>query len=401
MASGLSPRVVLIGTGIAPIPVAADKTFLLQLSPLLRERGIDVKTVSIIETPPGDHPDDVLYLPRSLHADTLKHYTFDASGQAVGYHHQHAGWRQTLELAHTLFSRQRDIRAFAGGGGNVVFHWMDLSTLIPLIRRTVAADSVLVAGLPQLVPRSGASDWLRAAALSSADSSIVGTRAAARGLRDHRCRCPRIDVLPWGAVGASAQAALETPRPRTHLLWTGFIRQIGHADFKAALAVARRVVAARSDIEFTFCLKPQLFNEHYAALASEGVNVVAGGSDFVSTLPKYSALFSPVLHASSTMAPPLSWIDALSAGLPILTTVTQGIEEIITTGRTGYVGQDYPDLEAWLLSPDVGSQLEVMRGSARRLFEARYEIGAVADNYARLYRELAVQEVVPPAAESA
>lgn len=401
MASGLSPRVVLIGTGIAPIPVAADKTFLLQLSPLLRERGIDVKTVSIIETPPGEHPSDVLYLPRSLHADTLKHYTFDASGQMVGYHHQHAGWRQTFELAHTILSRQRDIRAFAGSGSDVVFHWMDLSTLIPLIRRSVAAESVLVAGLPQLVPRSGASDWLRAAALSLADSAIVGTSAAAQGLQDHKCRCPRVDVLPWGAVGASAQAALETPRPTTHLLWTGFIRQIGHADFKAALAVARRVVAARSDLEFTFCLKPQLFNEHYASMASERVNVVAGGSDFVSRLPRYSALFSPVLHANSTMAPPLSWIDALSAGLPILTTVTKGIEEIITTGQTGHVGQDYPDLEAWLLTPDVGPQLEAMRESARRLFETRYEIGVVADGYARLYRELAGQGAAPRASESA
>lgn len=387
MAHQSGPTIVYIGAGITPGPAAADKTFLLQLAPYLRERGLAVKMVSIIE-PSDERPPDTLLLPRIGHAHSLKHYSFTEGGRVQGYHHQHGVLRQTLELSATLMARRADILRFSGSGPNVLFRWMDLTTVIPTLRRIIPAHSPLVAGLPQLVPKSRRADRFRARALSAADATVVGTHAAENALRADGCTCRRIVVLPWGAAGVPKHAVDLAGPDTLHLLWTGYIRQIGHADFLAAISVARDVVARRRDIEFTFSLKPQIFGPEHAALASERVNVVAGDSGFVASLPGYSALFSPVLQASSTMAPPLSWVEALSAGLPIVTTRTRGIEEIIDHGRTGHVAEDFTDLRDRLLDPGLAADLGRMRGEARRVFDHRYEIGVVADRFASMYREL-------------
>ncbi len=384
---GSEPTVVFIGAGITPRPAAADKTFVLQLAPRLRRLGLNVRIVSIIETPPDDLPDDMLVIPRLAHRDSSDTFTFDPDGRVVGYHHQHRAWLQTLELASTLLARRRDILGFSGSGPTTVFYWMDLSTLVPVLRRTVARQSMLVAGLPQLVPAGFPHDRIRAHALSAADAVFAGTAAAASALRAAGCGCREITVAPWGAEGLHTDTTPAVPTS-LHLLWTGFIRQIGHEDFLAAVAIARDVAAARSDIEFTFCFKPQCYRPEYAAHAAERVHIVRGDASFSATLARYSALYSPVLRLDSTVAPPLSWIQALAAGLPIITTRPAGVDEVLSHGRDALLAVDAASLREELLDPGLGTRLAAMRPAARTLFEERYDIDRVAENHADLFRQL-------------
>ncbi len=384
---GSKPTVIFIGAGITPRPAAADKTFLLQLAPRLRRLGLNVRIVSIIETPPDDLPDDMLVIPRFAHRDSLGTFTLDTEGRVLGYHHQHPAWRQTLELASTLMTRRGDILRFSGNGPATVFYWMDLSTLVPVLRRTVARTGALVAGLPQFVPSGPVGDRVRARVLTAADAVFAGTETATAALRAAGCACPRLVVAPWGAEGPPAHAARTVP-PALHLLWTGFIRQIGHDDFLAAVAIARDVVKARSDIEFTFCLKPQSYRAEYAVHATERVHVVRGDAGFSARLPRYSALFSPVLRLDSTIAPPLSWIQALAAGLPIITTRPAGVGEVLTHGSDALLASDAAALRSTLLDPALAPRLAAMRPAARALFEERYDIDRVAENHADLFRSL-------------
>ncbi len=384
---GFEPTVVFIGVGITPRPAAADKTFVLQLAPRLRRLGLTVRMVSIIETPPEQLPDGMLAVPRLGHRDSLDAFTLDSDGGVLGYHHQHATLRQTLELASTLTARRHDILRFTGNGPTTVFYWIDLSTLVPVLRRTVARRSVLVAGLPQLVPSTALGDRVRAHALTSADAVFAGTPTAASALRAAGCACRELLVAPWGAEDLPADTPRTAP-PRLHLLWTGFIRQIRHSDFLAAVDVAHDVVRTRPDIEFTFCLKPQSYRPEHAAHAADRIHIVRGDSTFTTGLPRYSALFSPVLRLDSTVAPPLSWIQALAAGLPIITTRTAGVDEVLTHGRNALLADDVTALRGMLLDPGLEPRLASMRSAARALFEELYDIDRVAENHALLFRRL-------------
>jgi glycosyltransferase involved in cell wall biosynthesis len=171
------------------------------------------------------------------------------------------------------------------------------------------------------------------------------------------------------------------------ILWAGYIQQIRKADFQATLELAQRVTSRRDDLEFTFSLKPEFYRAELADLGNERLKVVRGDRGFLQGLASFDGLLSPVLNAGAMLAPPLTWIEAMSAGLPVMTTSTHGIEEIIADGTDGIVRDTYADLERWLGEADVGTTLRSMRDATRATFETRYEIGRVADTFLETYEK--------------
>jgi glycosyltransferase involved in cell wall biosynthesis len=95
-----------------------------------------------------------------------------------------------------------------------------------------------------------------------------------------------------------------------------------------------------------------------------------------------------VSATDSTPAPPLTWLEAMAAGVPIITTAHPGVDEVIEDGTSGLVAADYEALEERLLDPQIGSQLRGMRRGARDQHSRMYEIESVAARYAAVYREL-------------
>jgi glycosyltransferase involved in cell wall biosynthesis len=387
--------VAYVGAGILPFLAAGDKAFLLHLAPLLRERGMTTRFFSLGETPPGPGSDEFRFLKRFGHDDTTAHYTLDASGTPVGYHHVHDPLRQTLELAATLLARSRFLRAEAPAPA--VYHWMDISTVLPALKRAVGHAPIVASSL-EWKPRGGIADAVRAHAYSSADLVITGTHAAAEALTAAGCRAPTV-VAPWSAMGLDRWEPASGGGP-VRLVWTGYIRQIRKPDLVAAWEMACRLVAVRPEYEITFCLKPQFFDAEMAAMSRDRVRMVAGDAGFVASLADYDAMLSPVLSSSTTMAPPLSWVEALSAGLPIVTTRTRGIEELVTDGAFGLIAEDMAELERRLADPAAPAALRAMRPAARAVFERTWRMDHVADRYAEIYRALA-DDRVPELLEAA
>ena len=66
--------------------------------------------------------------------------------------------------------------------------------------------------------------------------------------------------------------------------------------------------------------------------------------EFAAVLAASDVLFSPIFDRDCIVAPPLTWIEAMAAGLPVLTTDVPGAEELIDVGRTGYLASDEEQL---------------------------------------------------------
>ncbi len=98
---------------------------------------------------------------------------------------------------------------------------------------------------------------------------------------------------------------------------------------------------------------------------------------------------SPLQRTDSTVAPPLTWIVALSAGLPLITTRALDTEELLTDGRSALLSEDYQSLEAWLVKePVLRAKVRSMRDGARSEFLRRFNMAVVGAEHLRVYTDL-------------
>ena len=389
MGRSLNNGVVFVGVGIFPHRVAGDKNFLLELSARLRTSGIPTSFVSIVSGP-GDLPlaPGFTYVNRFLHGETDRFIRRNDEGRVIGYRHPHGVLRTCAELSSTLVRSRRLLRETLNRYDRAVVHWIDSSLLIPCVRAVCGERHRYVASIHRYLPQSRGGTALRSAALRRSHYVFTGTEASRQLLVNEGCEPARVMAAPWGCSAKTEAVAAPDAGAPVRLLWSGFLQQIGREDLLRTVAVAKRVRERRSDVEFTFSLKPECFTPEFAALESEGIAVRSGGQAFLGSLGSYDAFLSPVADVRSTPAPPLTWLEAYAAGTPVITTFHPGVDEVVTAGTSGIVAADYDDLEQQLLAPSLKTDLRGMRSGALAQHATRYEIGRVADQYADVYRQL-------------
>jgi glycosyltransferase involved in cell wall biosynthesis len=381
--------VVFVGVGIFPHRVAGDKNFLLDLSTHLQTHRIQTRFVSIVNVDEVPRSEGYTFVNRVLHKGGDRYVRRDGSGRVVGYRHPHGTARTLVELTSTLIAEGRTIRAALRPLDRAVIHWMDSSLMIPALRAVCGERHRYVTSVFRYLPSSRPASVLRAQALKRTHRVFAGTEAARERLIRDGCPSDRVVVEPWGcAVPAQSGRATETGTSQVRILWAGFLQQIGRTDLLRSLALAQRVCQRRPEIHFTFSLKPECFSQEFKAFEGPGIDVRSGGASFLSELNSFDAFLSPVSEEESTPAPPLTWLEALAAGVPILTTAHPGIDEVVVDGVSGIVAADYDALEQRLLQPGLKSTLRAMRQSAQDQHTRRYDIRTVAARYATVYHQL-------------
>jgi glycosyltransferase involved in cell wall biosynthesis len=340
-----------------------------------------------VENPP--QTEGYTFLNRALHRRDDRYVRRDENGSIVGYRHAHGTARTLIELTSTLIAERNAVRAALRPYDRAVIHWMDSSLMIPALRAVCGEQHRYVTSVFRYLPASRPASAMRAMALKGTDRIFAGTEAARERLIRDGCSSDRVIVEPWGCpVPARRQRVEETPASRVRILWAGFLQQIGREDLLRSLALAQRVRQQRPEIHFTFSLKPECFSDEFKAFEMPGIHVEAGGRSFLGDLQAFDAFLSPVSEGESTPAPPLTWLEALAAGLPVITTAHPGIEEVVVDGHSGIVASDYDSLESRLLEPGLKSTLQAMRQNARDQHTRRYDIRTVAARYADVYHEL-------------
>ena len=386
-------NIVYLGIGIFPHRIAGDKNFLIDLS--LELNNLNSKTYFIsIAKQAAQYSDNTinnyLFLPRILHWIPQKHNWFNEQGDHIAYNHKHSRIQDLIEISATLLYYQKEIRTFlAKSGHNTVIHWLDYIALIPVVRKVIGSNYKLVASALSYVPLSAFKNWIRAQSLSKADAIITGTSIAKRKLLQDGCTSRFIEPFSWGTQTAENQIKRKQKRNNiTKLLWSGYIQQIGRKDFIEAVDLAKRVITRRSDIEFTFLFKPECYQEQFLEYVEPGISIGLNENSFIQELDQYDALFSPLVRNDLSLAPPLTWIEALSRGLPVITTMTVGVEEYIQNKKSGFIFTSWAEMEQWFMEADINEELVKMHGSSKRQFSKKFDIATVSYQYFQLYKKL-------------
>ncbi len=209
----------------------------------------------------------------------------------------------------------------------------------------------------------------------------------------------RIEVIRWGVEPkqgelneerkAQIRATYGVPPNARLLLWSGFIQQIRERDFRAAVEVARRVTEVRSNCRFVFAFKPKSFRTEFKELESAAIRVEANVEHFAELVEAADLLYSPLLRFDLIVAPPLTWLEAMSVGTPVISTAVGGVEEIIEHGATGFVARSFEDVADVVVEAVDCAGLDAMSQRCRSFIAANCDIRAVADRYLGVWRKSA------------
>lgn len=203
---------------------------------------------------------------------------------------------------------------------------------------------------------------------------------------------------------------LPIPTKRVHVIRNGIAettaaRAIPGATVRRIVMVARLAAPKRADLVIRAFAHAAL-EECELALAGDGPQMKAlsaladavapGKVRFLGAVPDVPSLLATAqifVLASDHEGFPLSILEAMRAGLPIIASDLPGIREQLADGGCGWLVPDN-DAEHWtsMLQQLAGSPMERERlgNSARQYWEQHFDIGSMADETWRVYQEVLV-----------
>ncbi|WP_144011895.1 glycosyltransferase [Geobacter sulfurreducens] len=159
----------------------------------------------------------------------------------------------------------------------------------------------------------------------------------------------RIEHIQWGVNNCEIQGLRFVANLRTVpiILWTGYIQQIMRDDFIYALNIARTAIDRGLKASFFFAFKPESFEPTFAKYDDpyNGISVQSTTVDqFVELKQSVAVMYSPLVMRSTILAPPLTWLEMLSLGVPVVTTNVPGASEVLQDGINGYIAKSDEEL---------------------------------------------------------
>jgi glycosyltransferase involved in cell wall biosynthesis len=228
------------------------------------------------------------------------------------------------------------------------------------------------------------------------DIVIAYTQAYKSKLLQLAVNHPHIYAIPWGTpVPTKPISCLNKMALRAKygirnnaklMIWSGFIQQIKEDDFFKSVCVAREISRLK-EVDFIFAIKPEDCKERYMRESSKNVKVLTHIKEFAKLLESADILFSPVGAERSIVTPPLTWIEAMMLGVPILTTRIEGINEVIIDGKTGFIAESYKSLLDKSIRILEMSNLESISHNAQIFARDKYDIEKIADHLVSVWNK--------------
>ncbi|MDI6827396.1 MAG: glycosyltransferase family 4 protein [Armatimonadota bacterium] len=395
-------RLLLIGVGFFPCVVAGDKNFFTRLIPLLARscESIDVFSVNDCggseQVVIGSCQVSYHNVMRPLHFGNRGRF-FAGSGSLLDYRHKHSPPQEIFELLLTTVAWLPWLRRLVREKNIEVVHFMDnMGFSMPLVKWALG-DVMVTHSAMAYAPRGRFYDKYLRLSMGRLDKIVPYSTAYASKLRELGISAERIEVIRWGVQLREDELSKEkkaiirkeynVPDDARFMLWTGFIQQIQEADFFAAVDVAKRVVKIKPNCRFIFAFKPRSFRLEYKNLESEGIQIETNIEHFAELLETADFLYSPLLRRHVIVAPPLTWLEAMNMGTPVISTAAGGVDEVVINGKTGFVAPSFNNLEETLIKATDFEGLQEMSNNCRNFIAENCDIKDVAESYLQMWRK--------------
>ncbi len=397
-------NVLFIGCGYFPFRVSGDKNFFLQLLPKL-SRDINITIMSVNDMKNVSYQEAInnqikIYnISRPLHITSHKRFKY-INGACKSYNHQHKIYQEIPEKFLSLWLNKNLLRNIIKKHKiEIVLFMENFGPAMIWVKKRFPKLYVCCVGM-NYNPRSKLYNQYLRYCFGNIDKVIVYTTTYKQKLMEIGVNPQKVHMIRWGVnilpeeiasfgKGRIRRKYIAKPDKKM-ILWSGFIQQIQKADFMATIAFAKKFYRNHRDVEFVFALKPEFGSKKYLEQSSEGVKVISNIENFRNLLQSADIFLSPVLKTNSIVAPPLTWIEAMSYGLPILTTEVGGVDEIVVHNKTGFVVKDYKHLEMGLLKAlaTMKHKGEEIRRSCFSIVEKQYNINNAKNKYIKLFRSI-------------
>ena len=303
-----------------------------------------------------------------------------------------------LEKFLTLFLNIRRIRKIIEKHQIDVIYFMDnFGFGMRYVNKRLSKKTVFAAA--NYDPRGHYYDQLQAKFLRGLDLIVTYSQAYKTILSNLGINKNKIAVIHWGVnpetllpLGSKDKQEARKKHGiednNTLVLWTGYIQQIQEKDFYLAIATAKKIRKQRPGIQFIFCFKPETFKDIYKNEEAEGIQVISGAPDFYKLLGSADILFSPTHKLSSTVSPPLTWTEAMSMEVPVITTKVKGAEEIIDHMENGFITDNYNTITDDILAIFDSGIDDKIKTNAREKIVKNYNIRLIADSFAAEFGDM-------------
>ena len=392
-------RIAFVGVGYFPGLMASEKNFYLELLPLIQDRVDDVIVISINDQTreifsqiTNNEPIPVYNFKRPFHRDGYDRFLKMVNGKYC-YHHRHGPAQEMVEKYLVLIMNIEKIRKIIETHKIDIVYFMDnFGFGMGYLKRKLLKKTIFAAA--NYDPRGRFFNLFQMKFIRNLDLIVTYSHAYKLILRNMGIKNNQIEVIHWGVdpekIKPLDDAVKQMTRkhhginyPNFFILWSGYIQQIQEKDFYLTISAAKKIVSQRQDIQFIFCFKPETYKSICGNEKCKGIQVISGTDNFRDLLGSADLFLSPTHKLSSTVSPPLTWLEAMSTEIPVMTTKIMGADEIILDGKTGYISENYSAI-AQDINKVINSGIKRdMKLKARKMIEDNYNIHNAADNYAR------------------
>lgn len=394
-------RVILVGVGLFRHRVAGDKNFFTRLIPLLAPSCESIDVLSVNDAFGRQHEEMngcvVTYhnVGRAFHFGDRGRF-FSGQGTLLDYHHKHKPFQEMCEILLTTIRQIPRLRRIVRDHQVDVVHFMDNMGPSMRLAKNVLGGPMVTHSAMAYDPRGRCYKRYILLSMASLDKIIPYSEAYARKLEEMGIDPRRMEVIRWGVEPkqselsdekkAQVRAAYGVPPDARLLLWSGFIQQIGERDFRAAVELARRVTEVRPNCRFIFAFKPSSFRVEFKELESAAIRVATNVEHFAELVEAADMFYSPLVRSDLIVAPPLTWLEAMSVGTPVITTAAGGVDEVVKHGETGFVARSFSELANVVTEAIDSPGLAEVSRNCRTFVAQNCDIHAVADRYLHVWQ---------------
>jgi glycosyltransferase involved in cell wall biosynthesis len=402
------PSILLIGIDYFASRCSSDKNFWHQLLPILAKKSRQIVVLSFnyrgtrAESQPAPrHNIQIINLRPS-------HVGIDFRPDPSAVHnpekcHSHFKSPPLSPVEYLLsFIRIRPlIRSLITEKGITNIHCMDnFGPVMHLLQRWAAPVPVSVSAMGYYA-RGPLHDAYLRLCYRGLDAVIPFSEAYRRKLIELGLLAENAFAIPWGVdtdslhkpASAGERAALKRAlgieADRRLVLWTGFIQQIKEQELYASIEAAQHIAQRRPDAHFVFALKPECYHPQYQRFSAPWIRVLTTTSESFPPLARAADyLLSPIVNTRSIVTPPLTWLEMMAMGVPIITNRVPGVEAVIQSGENGFVAENIGALPVLLGRALSSPDPDALRANARKHILTHFSISQSATGYHKVWSSL-------------